>query len=72
MDKMAVPSFRFRCPPNEQLAAFNRIAEPAIDRCAKLAQEADCLKESRDTLLPKLLSGEIRIRDAEKIAEAAT
>jgi type I restriction enzyme S subunit len=26
----------------------------------------------RDTLLPKLISGEIRIKDAEKFVEAAT
>ncbi len=26
----------------------------------------------RDTLLPKLLSGEIRVKEAEKVLEAAT
>ena len=72
MDSKAVPSFRFRCPPREQIAAFDRLAEPAIERCTKFVQEADCLKELRDALLPKLLSGEIRIRNAERIAEAAT
>ena len=34
--------------------------------------EANQLAELRDTLLPKLISGEIRIQDAEKLAEAAT
>jgi type I restriction enzyme, S subunit len=29
------------------------------------------LAQTRDYLLPKLMSGEIRVRDAEKIAEAA-
>ena len=29
------------------------------------------LAATRDLLLPKLMSGEIRVRDAEKIAEAA-
>ena len=72
MNSKAVPSFRFRCPPREQIAAFDRVAEPAIERCAGFAQEADCLRELRDTLLPKLLSGEIRIQDAERIAETAT
>lgn len=30
------------------------------------------LRELRDALLPKLMSGEIRVRDAEKIVEDVT
>ena len=33
--------------------------------------ETDTLADTRDLLLPKLMSGEVRIRDTEKIAEAA-
>lgn len=32
-------------------------------------EQSSCLKKIRDTLLPKLLSGEIRIKDAEKFLE---
>ena len=30
----------------------------------------ECLTGLRDALLPKLLSGEIRVKDSEKLAEA--
>lgn len=33
--------------------------------------QSSCLTKLRDTLLPKLISGELRIPDAEKLAEAA-
>ena len=72
MDRKAVPSFRFPCPPAAHLAVFDHVAEPAIEQCARFAEETDCLTELRDILLHKLLSGEIRIQDAEKMAETAT
>ena len=68
----AVPSFKFPCPPREQMASFDRLAEPAMARCGSIFQETDRLTDLRDTLLPKLISGEIRIPDAEEIVEAAT
>jgi type I restriction enzyme S subunit len=51
-----------------------KLAEPlkAInDRIALGRNESRTLSALRDTLLPKLLSGEIRVRDAERIAESA-
>jgi type I restriction enzyme S subunit len=35
-------------------------------------EENRALAELRDTLLPKLMSGEIRVRDAEKVVEEVT
>ena len=34
-------------------------------------EETQTVANFRDLLLPKLMSGEIRVKDAEKIAEAA-
>ena len=34
--------------------------------------ESQSLAELRDTLLPRLMSGEIRVRDAEKVVEDVT
>lgn len=34
--------------------------------------ENQTLAQLRDTLLPKLMSGELRVRDAEKMVEDAT
>jgi type I restriction enzyme, S subunit len=40
--------------------------------CAQARIESRTLAELRDTLLPKLMSGEIRVRDAEKVVEDVT
>lgn len=52
-------------------AAFDHIARPLLDRIATNEQESHTLAALRDLLLPKLMSGELRIRDAKKAVEAA-
>lgn len=44
------------------------ILEPFFERINHNEQEANTLAKLRDTLLPKLMSGELRIPDAEKLA----
>jgi type I restriction enzyme S subunit len=51
--------------------AFREVAAPLLDRMSASRRESRTLAATRDLLLPKLMSGEIRVRDAEKIAEAA-
>ena len=51
---------------------FSDLATPLADRMLAAYGETYTLADMRNTLLPKLLSGEIRIQDAEKLAEAAT
>ncbi len=46
------------------------LAEWAI-KCEMNSSQSSTLKNLRDTLLPKLISGELRIPDAEKLAEEA-
>jgi type I restriction enzyme S subunit len=48
---------------------FNRIAQPLIDRLLANHAESGNLAALRDALLPKLISGELRVKDAEKIIE---
>jgi type I restriction enzyme S subunit len=64
--RMTVPSF----PPSQQEVA-SRI-EPLLVRQAVNDAQTATLADIRDTLLPKLLSGEIRIKDAERIVGRAT
>ncbi len=55
-------------------ALWNRLGvsiEPLFDRIAANAHESRTLAQTRDLLLPKLMSGEIRLRDAEKVVEEA-
>jgi len=43
---------------------------PMLERVARNLEESRTLAALRDALLPKLLSGEIRVKDAEKMAES--
>ncbi len=54
------------CLPTESLAAlFQSIAQPMIDRIIANCHESRALAILRDTLLPKLVSGELRLRGRE-------
>lgn len=46
------------------VAAFGKIAEPIVERCLALRAENHTLAETRDYLLPRLMSGEVRVCDA--------
>ncbi len=53
--------------PEKAIAAeFNKITQQCIDRIIAGTHNSRTLAALRDTLLPKLISGEIRIKDAEK------
>ena len=58
------------CPPRPLVGAFDALAMNARQRCEELLLESRTLASLRDLLLPKLISGEIRLRDAEKAVEA--
>jgi type I restriction enzyme S subunit len=58
-------------PPRPIIDAFAKIAEALVGRITASAQEALTLATLRDTLLPKLISGELRIADAEQRIAAA-
>lgn len=48
-------------PPNQLIEAFDKIVEPIINLIYKHQQQNQILSNLRDTLLPKLVSGEIRV-----------
>jgi type I restriction enzyme S subunit len=50
---------------------FHQYAAPLAQMLAKLPMESEHLGAIRDALLPELLSGRLRVRDAEKVVEAA-
>jgi type I restriction enzyme S subunit len=59
------------CRPSEQIAtAFQSVVQPLLDRIGANISEARTLSQTRDLLLPKLMSGEIRLAEAEKAVEA--
>jgi len=57
-------------PAEAAIPGFNRLVEPLFLRILSNQREAATLAEIRDTLLPKLLSGEIRVKEAERLIEA--
>ena len=58
-------------PPEKLLTIFHYFAGPIFDRWYGNLFESNTLASLRDSLLPKLISGELRVPDAEKfIAEA--
>jgi len=59
----------FPTPPNSILDAFQEIGSKFWHRTKALDIQAKSLCQIRDALLPKLISGEIRIPDAEKLLE---
>lgn len=50
---------------------YSELVRPMFDRIAHNIQESHTLVALRDTLLPKLLSGEIRVKQAERMVEEA-
>jgi type I restriction enzyme S subunit len=69
--KEAVPSFMFARPSTELVKQFDALAGLVLDRIQALEEESVTLAALRDALLPKLISGELRVRDAEKVVARA-
>lgn len=59
-------------PPHDVLAIADRLIAPLRDEWLECQQEVLSLIDIRDSLLPKLISGELRVADAEGIVEAVT
>ena len=58
-------------PFPEFVDAFEELIRPALERIHAGLLETRTLAALRDTLLPNLISGELRIKDAERIVEIA-
>lgn len=58
-------------PPKRLVDHFDSIVSPLITRVLSAAAESRTLELLRDSLLPELMSGHLRARDAEKIVEDA-
>lgn len=71
LNQTEVVESTFVRPSRDVLAAFNDKTRPILKRQFLLGKENETLSELRDTILPKLISGELRIPDAEKFLEEA-
>ena len=63
---------QFCLPRPNVLQYFHMIVSDIFKRVDTLQNETASLSDMRDTLLPRLVSGEIRLREAEKAVEVVT
>jgi type I restriction enzyme S subunit len=65
-------AFSITIPPDHVARCFEHLVRPFREKIVANIHEARTLAALRDTLLPKLMSGELRVREAEaRVAEVA-
>jgi len=57
----SLKDYHFACPPQDTLNKFDNLIKYYICQKNTIEKQNDCLMELRDTLLPKLMSGEIEL-----------
>lgn len=72
LGKKHIDEFRVLVPPPEIARMFCVMAQPLYERVVVAKQQARTLANLRDTLLPRLISGKLRLPEAEREIEAAT
>ena len=65
-------STEIKIAPFEKLKRYNGYCASLFEKLKQNNSQIRTLTRLRDTLLPKLMSGEIRIKDSEKLVEAAS
>ncbi|MCY8807975.1 restriction endonuclease subunit S [Bacillus atrophaeus] len=61
VDSSAIKQYRVACPTDEILERFLKICKPMFEQIKYNDEVSNALSNTRDTLLPKLMSGEIRV-----------
>ena len=68
----ALSQFMLSSPSERVAASFGRVVQPLLARASKAVYESRMLAALRDTLLPKLISGELRLKDVRRVIGTAT
>jgi type I restriction enzyme S subunit len=69
----SLAAYKISAPSNSAVwNAFSRVVAPAFRSIKTNAETIATLAQLRDTLLPKLISGALRVKDAERFLEART
>ena len=63
LSKQATPSFEFFMPPKEKIQSYTEFTKDLFGKKFKNIEQILTLEKLRDNLLPKLMSGEIRIQN---------
>jgi len=67
-----IEKLRVRLPEGEAATTFAETVRPLAHRASAVRRENRTLADLRDTLLPQLVTGKIRVKDAERVVEDAT
>lgn len=62
LNQQAMKTYEIVLPPKKLINDFEAFAEPLIDKIFENAKQMRTLQKLRDTLLPKLISGEVRVK----------
>ncbi len=68
ISKSSFRPIRLTAPPQLVMTGFDRIVRPLYQRIVSNNRESRTLAALRDALLPKLISGELRLTDAEQFS----
>ena len=63
ISKTTFRSLNFKIPPKEKLKMFDNEVDPMFQKIKSNAKQIKILTQLRDTLLPKLMSGEATIKE---------
>jgi len=67
-----VPSFRLALPSPHVVQAFDNIAASLLSRIQNVEQESETISKLRDSMLPKLISGELLLKFPERMIKGLT
>lgn len=67
INKKDVKEIRIVIPSHEVLARFDEITAPLVSKIFANSKQANSLSQLRDTLLPRLISGQLRLPEAEAL-----
>jgi type I restriction enzyme S subunit len=61
LSKKAVPEYEMKLPPKNLIKEFSKKVKPLVQKQFRNQTQIRTLTQLRDTLLPKLMSGEVRV-----------
>jgi len=71
LSKNAVPDYKFILANEDLVNIYSKYAGSIFSKVNTTIEENNFLSELRDTLLPKLISGEITLPEVEEIVKEA-
>ena len=62
MSRKAIPNYKVKIPNKDKIFDFTTKAKGFLDKQKKNREQVKTLENMRDTLLPRLMSGKVRVK----------